>query len=194
MLAQNYKPTTKEVNKYLRLWDTLENYVLQEDALDKLFFNTYPFNEDISEILVKAAALNDFYSTNIFSIFPVAKHIHNLKIDTRLKVKDPSLVNDIAQVDMNGKIKNFYSFATKYCSHHDPINYPIYDIYVEKVLMALNKRDKFSKFNKKDLKDYKRFKEIIIEFRKYYGLDEFNLKQIDKYIWQLGKEFFPRKY
>lgn len=194
MLAQNYKPTTKEVNKYLRLWDTLENYVLQEDALDKLFFNTYPFNEDISEILVKAAALNDFYSTNIFSIFPVAKHIHNLKIDTRLKVKDPSLVNDIAQVDMNGKIKNFYSFATKYCSHHDPINYPIYDIYVEKVFMALNKRDKFSKFYKKDLKDYKRFKEIIIEFRKYYGLDEFNLKQIDRYIWQLGKEFFPRKY
>ena len=194
MLAQNYKPTTKEVNKYLRLWDTLENYVLQEDALDKLFFNTYPFNEDISEILVKAAALNDFYSTNIFSIFPVAKHIHNLKIDTRLKVKDPSLVNDIAQVDMNGKIKNFYSFATKYCSHHDPINYPIYDIYVEKVFMALNQRDNFSKFYKKDLKDYKRFKEIIIEFRKYYGLDEFNLKQIDRYIWQLGKEFFPRKY
>ena len=194
MLAEDYKPTTKEVNKYLRLWDTLENYVLQEDALDKLFFNTYPLNEDISEILVKAAALNDFYSTNIFSIFSVAKHIHNLKMDTRLKVKDPSLVNDIAQVDMNGKIKNLYSFASKYCSHHDPINYPIYDIYVEKVLMALNKRDKFSKFNKKDLKDYKRFKEIIIEFRKYYGLDEFNLKQIDRYIWQLGKEFFPRKY
>ena len=95
---------------------------------------------------------------------------------------------------MNGKIKNFYSFATKYCSHHDPINYPIYDIYVEKVLMALNKRDKFAKFNKKDLKDYKIFKEIIMDFRKYYGLDGFDLKQIDRYIWQLGKENFPRKY
>lgn len=194
MLAENYKPTTKEVKKYLKLWDTLENYVLQEDALDKLFFETYPSNTEISEILVKAVALNDFYSTNIFSIFPVAKHIHNLKVDERLKAKDPSLVNDIALVDMNGKTKNFYSFATKYCSHHDPINYPIYDIYVEKVLMALNKRDKYSKFNKKDLKNYKRFKEIIMDFRKYYGLDGFNLKEIDRYIWQLGKEFFPRKY
>lgn len=194
MLPKFYQPTIEEVNKYLRLWDTLENYVLQEEALDKLFFQTYPQNEDISEILIKASALNDFYSTNIFSIFPVAKHIHILKIDRRLKAKDPSLVNDIALVDMNGKFKNFYSFASKYCSHHDPINYPIYDIYVEKVLMALNKRDKFSKFNKKDLKDYKRFKEIIMDFRKYYGLDEFNLKQIDRYIWQLGKEFFPRKY
>lgn len=60
--------------------------------------------------------------------------------------------------------------------------------------MALNKRDKFSKFNKRDLKNYKRFKEIILDFRKFYGLDGFNLKQIDRCIWQLGKEFFPRKY
>lgn len=84
MLPKFYQPIIEEVNKYLRLWDTLENYVLQEEALDKLFFQTYPFNEEISEILIKSAALNDFYSTNIFSIFPVAKHIHNLKIDTRL--------------------------------------------------------------------------------------------------------------
>ena len=194
MLPKSYQPTIEEVKKYLELWDTLENYVLQEELLDKLFFQTYPFNEEISEILIKSAALNDFYSTNIFSIFPVAKHIHSLKIDKRLKAKDPNLVNDIALVDMNGKTRNFYSFATKYCSHHDPINYPIYDIYVEKVLITLNKRDEFSKLGKKDLKDYKKFKEIIMDFRKYYGLDGFNLKQIDRYIWQLGKEFFPRKY
>lgn len=30
--------------------------------------------------LVKASALNDLYSTNIYSIFPVTKHILNLKI------------------------------------------------------------------------------------------------------------------
>ena len=24
--------------------------------------------------------------------------------------------------------------------------------------------------------------------------EEFNLKQIDKYLWQLGKEKFPKKY
>ena len=77
-MAESYKPTIKEVEKYLKLWDTLENYVLQENALDKLFFETYPHNEDISEILIKSSALNDFYSTNIFSIFPVAKHIHSL--------------------------------------------------------------------------------------------------------------------
>lgn len=194
MLSEKYFPTIEEVNKYLNKWESLENYVLQEDALDKLFFETYPYNSSISEILVKASTLNDFYSTNIYSIFPVAKHILNLNIDERLKDKDPMLVNDIALVNMNGKYKNFYSFATKYCSHHDPVNYPIYDIYVEKILMVLNKRDKFSNFLKKDLKNYTKFKAVVIDFRQFYNLEEFNLKDIDRYIWQLGKEFYPRKY
>lgn len=194
MLAQNYKPSEAEVKKYLNKWDSLENYVLQESALDKLFFNTYPNNKDINDILIKAAALNDFYSTNIFSIFPVAKHILNLNIDERLKNKDTSLVNDIAKVEINGKTKNFYSFATKYCSHHYPLEYPIYDSYVEKVLILLNKRDAFSKFKKEDLKDYTKFKRVVIDFRAFYNLNQFTLKDIDRYIWQLGKEYLPRKY
>lgn len=60
MLEDDYCPTTEEVKKYLKLWDSLENYVMQEDALDKLFFETYPYNSSISEILVKASTLNDF--------------------------------------------------------------------------------------------------------------------------------------
>ena len=50
--------------------------------------------------------------------------------------------------------------------------------------------DLFSKFKNADLKDYSKFKNIIIAFREYYGLEEFNLKEIDQYLWQLGKEYF----
>lgn len=188
------KPNKNEVKKYLKLWDTLENYVLQESSLDKLFFRTYPENKDINDILIKASSLNDFYSTNIFSIFPVAKHILELNIDKRLKNGDASLVNDIAKITINGKQKNFYSFATKYCSHHQPILFPIYDSYVEKILMYFNKQDKFYNFKREDLKDYSKFKNILIEFKKFYGIDEYNLKDIDRYLWQLGKEYFPKKY
>lgn len=78
-------PCKNEVEKYLDKWDSLENYVLQENSLDKLFFKTYPSNDDINEILIKASSLNDFYSTNIYSIFSIAKHIYNLNIDERLK-------------------------------------------------------------------------------------------------------------
>ena len=188
------KPSAEEVEKYLKLWDSKENYVLQEKALNKLFLNTYPNNTNIEEILIKASTLNDFYSTNIFAIFPVAKHILNLKIDNRLKNKDETLVNDIANVSINGTTKNFYSFSTKYCSHHDPINFPIYDSYVEKILLYFKAKDNFSNFTKTDLKNYQKFKSILIEFKKFYNIDSFNLKDIDRYIWQLGKAYFKNKY
>ena len=188
------RPCKFEVEKYLKKWDSLENYVLQEKSLDKLFFKTYPQNTNIEDILVKVSSLNDFYSTNIFSVFPVAKHILMLDIDNRLKNIDASLVNDIATLTINGKPKCFYSFATKYCSHHDPINYPIYENYVDKILNYFRRVDKFSDFNGKDLKNYNIFKNTLIDFKKYYNIDEYNLKDIDRYLWQLGKEFFPKKY
>ena len=187
-------PTKNEVEKYLKKWNSLENYVLQENSLDKLFFYTYPKNEDINDILIKASALNDFYSTNIFSIFPIAIHIHKLNIDQRLSTFDPTLVNDIANITIKGKKKNLYSFASKYCSHHFPNEYPIYDSFVEKILMYFSKKDTFASFKKIDLKDYQKFKNILIQFKKYYNIDEYNLKEIDRYIWQLGKEYFPKNY
>ena len=187
-------PSKDEVKKYLQKWDSLDNYVLQESSLDKLFLKTYPNNTDINDILIKASSLNDFYSTNIFSIFSVAKHILELNIDERLKAGDETLVNDIAKIIINNKNKNFYSFASKYCSHHYPTEYPIYDNYVEKVLLYFKKRDKFDDFTKEDLKNYKTFKKILITFKNFYKIDEYDLKEIDKYIWQLGKEYFPKKY
>lgn len=188
------KPSKEEVEKYLKLWDSLENYVLQENSLNKLFYKTYPKNTDIDDILIKASSLNDFYSTNIFSIFNVAKHIKELNIDERLANKDETLVNELAKVKINDKEKNFYSFATKYCSHHFPTIYPIYDYYVEKVLLYFRDKDHFLDFKKSDLKKYDLFKNILISFRNYYGLNEYNLKDIDRYLWQLGKDYFKKKY
>ena len=35
---------------------------------------------------------------------------------------------------------------------------------------------------------------ILIDFRAFYGLDKFSLKQIDQYVWQIGKDYFPKNY
>ena len=160
----------------------MENYYLQEEALDKLFKELCPKNKNMSDILIKVSALNDFYSTNIFSVYSVAKHIYNLNIDNRLQAGDVTLVNDVMHVTIDGKQKNFYSFATKYCSHHNQYDYPIYDSYVEKVLIYFRDKDGFSDFSTQELRGYSRFKSIIIEFRQFYGLEQYNLKLIDKYI------------
>lgn len=189
------KPNKKIIEEYLIKWDNLEDhYIWQESSLDKLFHKDYKYNTDLNEILIKCSCLNDFYSTNIFLIYPVAKNIYDLKIDKRLKDGDPSLVNDIARVTISGKEKVFYSFASKYCSHHNNIEFPIYDYFVDRMLMYFKSKDKFAKFTKDDLKDYVKFKDILIRFKKFYNIDEYNLRDIDKYLWIAGKEYFPKKY
>lgn len=186
------KPSVEEVEMYLKQWNTLKNYVNQENSLNKLFFDLIPENKFIEDILIKCSTLNDFYSTNIFSIFPVAKHILQLDIDERLKEGDLTLVNDIA--DVKELDRRFYSFASKYCSHHNPEQYPIYDSYVSKVLMHFKKVDKFAKFTNNNLKDYTKFRNILDEFKTYYKLEQYSLKELDRYLWLLGKKYFKKEY
>ena len=193
-IPSTYKPSPEEIERYISIWNGLENYVNQEYALDKLFFNLCPQNVCIEDILLKCSSLNDFYSTNIFDVHSVAKHILSLNIDERLRSGDISLVHDISHVRVGAKKEDrvFYSFATKYCSHHQPKKFAIFDNYVEKVLWHFQKKDKFSSFKREDLKDYYVYMKAIEDFKNKYGLGDFNIKQLDRYIWQLGKEYYKR--
>lgn len=194
------RPSTKNVLDAQKSWEKLDGqkYKIQEDALNELF-GKHPNNDRLEDILLKAATLNDFYNTNVLSIFGVAKHILTItNIDERLAKADESLIKDLMKnsfIDKIGETKeiNFYSFATKYCSHHNPDNYPIYDGYVDKVLRYFRTHENFSSFRNNELKDYKKFKSIIIQFRNYYDLKDFSFKEIDRYLWQTGKKFFQKK-
>ena len=64
-VLKSHVPSPQEVAEYEQKWNTLDDYVNQEDALNKLFFNLCPENKDMSDILIKSSSLNDFYSTNI---------------------------------------------------------------------------------------------------------------------------------
>ncbi|AOM83520.1 hypothetical protein [Salisediminibacterium beveridgei] len=184
-------PSEDEVEFYLKKWGALEDYKHQESALNRLFNETYCNNSKIDEVLIKVASLNDFYSTNIFSVYTVAKHVQSLKIDNDLKCHDKKLVNKIALVDLGGRgIKNFYSFATKYCSHHFPLNYPIYDSYIDRVFRYYRYHDKFASFKNDDLKNYPCFVEIFKKFQSHFKLEKYTLKQMDRYLWLLGKNHF----
>jgi len=186
-------PNNNEVQRYLEEWDKLTNYVLQESSITKLFQKTYPKNDVMDDVLIKVCALNDFYSTNIFSPYSVAQHIIDLHIDNRLEQGDVTLVNEIADIEIQGRKKRFYSFATKYCSNHRPLDFPIYDYYVQKVLQHFRNVSDFHVFRKDDLKDYPVFKDVLLKFRIYYHLEQYNLKELDRYLWLLGKEYFPRR-
>src|SRR3990167_9339307 len=103
------KPSVDEVQKYLDLWDSLENYRLQESSLRKLFLITYPHNTDLDDVLIKVCTLNDFYSTNIYSPFTVAKHIVELRVDDALARGDLDVVNKIADVKMSTGKKSIFT-------------------------------------------------------------------------------------
>lgn len=185
-----YVPSVKDAEWFLEYWKNLPSYSNQEKALDKLFKGICKRNDNIEDILIKCSSLNDFYSTNIFDIHTVAQHILSLKIDERLKNGDLSLVDEISHVEVNGKLHTFYSFATKYCSHHNPERYAIYDSYVEKVLLSMNSRDHFMKFKQEELKVYETYMRVIKAFQQRYGLMQYNIKRLDQYLWQLGKWYF----
>jgi hypothetical protein len=136
--------------------------------------------------------LNDFYSTNIFDTHAVAKHIATRDVDARLAAGDQCLVNDMAVVTIGGKTRNNYSFASKYCNHHRPDAFPIYDSYVAKMLLHFRKTDDFASFDLAALKQYDLFVQAILAFRKHYALEQFSLRQIDIYLWLCGKDSFKK--
>ena len=124
---------------------------------------------------------------------PAYKKIKNL--DDKLQSGDERLVNKITKVGLknkNGKKIIFYSFATKFCSHHNSKDFAIYDSYVEKILMYFKKGNFSNNFTKKDyLKESPKFKKVLFDFRKHYQLN-CNLKELDRYLWQLGRKYFSK--
>ena len=177
-------------------WEKLDNgkYKEQEKAI-KIAFNNSS-HEDIAQVLIKIAILNDFYNTNIFYTFEMAKHImeiHN-KINIKKALEDGNvdLVGQIANIKIEnkeGKLKKyyFYSFASKYCSHHNEEKFPIYDNLVSKVLLAFKKLNSKFSFIESDLRDYKKFKAVLEDFKTYYNLS-YSFKELDRCLWQIGKK------
>jgi hypothetical protein len=191
-------PTNELVDKYIDKFKQDDRYHSADQAIRKLFV-AFPDNKKLEDILLKISVINDLYSTNILGTYNMAKHIQNMQIDEGLKIGDPLIVNKIAlghgiKTKKNNKELNFYSFATKYCNWHNLEDYAIYDSFVEKVLLAYNKKDSFSSFIKSDLKDFIKFKQIINDFILFYGLTRQNLKMVDKFLWIYGKEEFPANY
>lgn len=176
----------------------IKHYVLQEKALQKLFKKVYPENNNLDAVLIKVAALNQFYSTRIMSVYAVANRIVDLvqgkdaneKIDSNTAQWDTSVVEKIKSVEISGKGMNFYSFATKYCCQYNYDVFPIYDGMVERTLQELNKNNIVKDFSKSDLKSYSNFKKIIDNLREDLDFDKnlYSYKDFDNFLWLYGRD------
>jgi hypothetical protein len=180
-------PTPETVKAACERFDR-ENELI-EQTLSELF-QQYPRNDDLRHVLLKVVAVNSLYHTCIYALDTVARHIHSHapEIDAALAAGSHEIVDKIAKVRVQGKVHNFFSFATKYCNWHQPEKYPIYDTRVDHYLWTLQQQNAFAKtFQHPHLWDYPKFHSIVVTFRDAHGLSAFTFKQIDKFLYLQGE-------
>lgn len=193
--------TKEDVAKTLEAREKLlQKYVKYENTLGHLFTIEHPQNVNYQEALEKARRLNSSYSTHIIDIEAVANHIVGIKkVDDRIKDGDPTVVHEIAQVFHGDKKINHFSFATKYCSFHNPASFPIYDKYLYQVFSQLRSVLDCGPYREETIKQkdwngekdcgYLRYKKVYVRFIELFG-DAFPSKDyrtIDHYIWTSRK-------
>ena len=182
MIATLHPPTSERVKAACLQFD--QEQELAEQTLLELF-RLFPTNEDARGVLLKVIAVNSLHHACIFALDQVAKHIHehHKEIDAALADGYPAAVEQIARIKIHGKVYNFYSFATKYCSWQNADAFPVYDAQVDHYLWALQQQDHFASFLHPDLWDYAKFHRIMTDFRNFHGLKKFSFKEIDKFLY-----------
>ncbi|MEQ1554733.1 MAG: hypothetical protein ABL929_11170 [Ferruginibacter sp.] len=191
------RPTAAVITNFVDSFNK-DNFYDSENYLAAIkLTKAFPNNDDYKNIFIKVNFINGAFKTTIGDTFGVAKQVFEKvkNIDSRLKQGDTSLVNEIAlyKVSKSKKVRNNFSFATKFCHCHKPNLFPINDKYVRNSLFDFNKNFKFSKFTKKSLLDYNIFLIVLADFRKIVDDKKIDFATIDRFLWALGRESERKK-
>ena len=187
------RPTLELVEVECKAFDR-ENW-LAEEALGQLRAQ-FPRNADLRHVLLKVLVLNKLYGTMIrdIDVENVAKHIVGLASDKGLdQLLDQGSLDAVFLITDCPDLKQYLSFASKFCSWHNQTAYPIYDGNVRECLWSYGKQDRFAKFRNEDLWYYRKLVETIIAFRNHYGLDPLTFKQLDKFMYRSGGQILKAR-
>ncbi|WP_034837183.1 hypothetical protein [Endozoicomonas numazuensis] len=164
------------------------------ESLGKLFASLSD-EENKNEVSIKVAALNQLYSTSIQYIKPVVtKIVSEIKKNHSELGREGylNLVDRISSVEWvsettgkHHKRKNL-SFASKYVHFLSERYTPIYDSYIWLVIVAYLK-EKNMKINLSSPGSYSEFYRNFSKFKESYNLESYSNYQIDKFLWQYGK-------
>lgn len=149
----------------------------------------------------KVSLINDNYSTYLSSAEKCA--ISKILYDYSTELQEPNynsgLITEIRDKCKKDKIinKDPYSFITKYCCHHNPNYYPIYDSYVDIMLKWYSDLEQFPftiAENNMDFSDYDSFCGALEQFKECceadISIESISFRDIDKFLWSAGKSFF----
>jgi hypothetical protein len=168
---------------------------LVNKSLSKLFSS---LNDESNqyEISIKVAALNQIYSTAIQYTTPVVDKIVSRVDNQHIKLTEEEysmLVDDISQVswisNASGKLhsRNNMSFCSKYIHFLSGYKLPIYDSYIWIVMVGYLKQYHHLKLSFANPKCYNDFYSVFNEFKNKFNLHTYTNYEVDKYLWQYGK-------
>lgn len=186
----------KEIKYYLKCWKK-EGYTI-EDAIIYNVCEKLSGNHLLDEVYYKVKIINYLYHAGLPEKYTrkMAEHICDISnIDEKIKkqIWDNDcmvVVEEIAKLNIDNRVtRRYLSFASKYCSFHNPDIYPIYDKYVLEVLWVLKNHLNYeTDTTKKEMQqDYIVFSKIAIGVMRQSPFIA-SIKQQDQYFWMFGKK------
>lgn len=119
--------TSAQIEAAQKLYGRLPGWRASNEALVALGERFPGF--DFPAVLLKAVAINQLYSTNIYAIVLVSRHLESLLPRVDLRTAGPDLVERMVEVrTADGKTRRWRSFASKFASFFiDSARFPILD-------------------------------------------------------------------
>lgn len=119
-----------------RIYERCDVWQRSDRALESLRDRMPGFGPEAT--LLKAVAINALYSTNVYAIVRLARHVQTVLADADLDKAGPELVEKMAWMRDEGpdhKERRHRSFAAKFAHFFiDPERFPIFDSYADRML------------------------------------------------------------
>ncbi len=167
-----------------RLRNRLRHWVAVDAALSSLQKQFPGF--DFEATLLKAAAINQFYGTNLYAVARMAEHIAAEMATSIAGLDEAEVVRRLAALPKTATQKyarNHWSFASKFAHFFiDPARFPIYDEYAMKTAKwhLGRKGQVWAEPN-----EYKAFCENLRRLKERSSL-ACGFAELDRYLWLAG--------
>lgn len=152
----------------------------------KAYFAEHPENTDPAVIKEKLNVYASCYRKPAFRTEEAAEQIASLCIDEKLSGGDEDAVKLLSVIRVDGKPKDFYSFATRYANAHCPQYFPVYDAKAAGALRFFRDEYEFYWFSPQELKNYGKYKKLLAIFRRKCAPGQFTADEISRWLSSLS--------
>jgi hypothetical protein len=170
--------TAAQVAAATRIHERLNSWKATDAALDGLATSMPGFDHETC--LIKASAINQLYGTNVYALPRMAKHLCDVMSEAPI---DDDLVERLAALPTDGKIRRHVSFASKFAHFFiDRDRFPIFDSYAQERLRFHLSGATLPTINPPQYPDYVAAHNALI---KLCGL-QCSGRELDRYLWVGG--------